>query len=86
MDINLENMDKSLFEFVPQEEKNKNIVVRPSETYWQDAWRRLRENKVATISLVVLILLAMISFVGPYLCKYDYRTNDMNALNLAPKF
>ncbi|QCX33090.1 ABC transporter permease [Caloramator sp. E03] len=84
MDINLENMDKSLFEFVPQEEKNKNIVVRPSETYWQDAWRRLRENKVATISLVVLILLAMISFVGPYLCKYDYRTNDMNALNLAP--
>lgn len=84
MDINLQNIDKSLFELIPQEDKDKNTVVRPSETYWQDAWRRLKENKVAIVSMVVLILLALISLIGPYLSKFDYRTNDMTVLNLSP--
>ena len=30
--------DASLFEFVGAEEKNKAEFIRPSQTYWQDAW------------------------------------------------
>lgn len=84
MDLNLKNMDKELFEYIPSDNKDLNTVVRPSETYWQDAWRRLKENRVATFSLFVLILLILISIIGPYLSKFDYRTNDINSLNLSP--
>ncbi|SKA89981.1 oligopeptide transport system permease protein [Caloramator quimbayensis] len=84
MDLNLKNIDKELFEYIPSDNKDLNTVVRPSETYWQDAWRRLKENKVATFSLFALILLILISIIGPYLSKFDYRTNDINSLNLSP--
>ncbi|MCX7885611.1 MAG: ABC transporter permease [Caloramator sp.] len=84
MDLNFKDIDKEFFEYIPKEDKDLNTVVRPSETYWQDAWRRLKKNRVATFSLFVLIILILISIIGPYLSKFDYRTNDINSLNLSP--
>lgn len=84
MYANFDRLDNNVFELIPQGKKDLNTVIRPSETYWQDAWRRLKENKVAIISLWVLILLFLISIFGPYFSKFDYRTNDINALNLSP--
>ena len=69
-------LDKNCFEPLKTEEE-KNEIVRPSETYWQDAWRRLKENKVAMVSLFVLIALVLLCIVGPMVSKYDYYTNDL---------
>lgn len=87
METNMQNsmnIDKSLFEPLNLDETEKNVVVRPSETYWQDAWRRLKENKVAIVSLVVLIFLALISIFGPMISKFNYYSNDMKVLNVSP--
>ena len=53
-----------------QEEANK--IDRPTISYWQDAWRRLRKNPVAMAALVVLALLVVLVIVGPYIRGYDY--------------
>lgn len=71
------NIDKSLFELVKKEEKNLNTIVRPSETYLQDAWRRLKENKVAVFSFYMLIALVVIAIVGPFLTKFTYYDTDI---------
>ena len=87
METNMQNsmnIDKSLFEPLNLDETEKNVVVRPSETYWQDAWRRLKENKVAIVSLVMLVFLAVISIFGPMLSKFNYYSNNMNVLNVNP--
>ena len=53
-----------------QEEANK--IGRPTISYWQDAWRRLKKNPVAMAALVVLALLVVLVIVGPYIRGYDY--------------
>lgn len=53
-----------------QEEANR--IDRPTISYWQDAWRRLKKNPVAMVSLVVLGLLVVLVIIGPYIRGYDY--------------
>ena len=53
---NYNELDKNLFTPLSDEEKKFTQVQRPSVGYWKDAWRRLKSNKVALISLIVVIL------------------------------
>ena len=40
---------KEKFKIIGCENANSEEIVRPNMTYWQDAWRRLKQNKVATL-------------------------------------
>ena len=50
-------------------------LVREPVTYWKDAWRRLKKNKVAMGSLFVLFLFLIMVIIGPYIRGYDYITS-----------
>ncbi|MEA4882319.1 MAG: ABC transporter permease [Clostridia bacterium] len=63
--------------------ENMEAIVRPSLTYYQDAWRRLRGNKVAMAGLVLVCLYVVLSLIGPVMAKWDYRTNSMD-MDLPP--
>ena len=45
METNTE-LSSELFERIPNDKKKLNEIIRPSETYFQDAWRRLKQNKL----------------------------------------
>ncbi len=83
MEENL-NLDKELFAPLTDEEKKVDVVVRPSISYWKDAWMRLKNNKVALISLCVALFIILSSIVVPMCSKYDYATNDLSMTNLKP--
>lgn len=55
---------KKDFTVVGRNLQGANEIVRPSLTYWQDAWRRLRMNRLAMIALIYVILLLVYAFVG----------------------
>lgn len=88
MEVSNTQIPKEMFELVSNEEKNLNEIVRPSETYWQDAWRRLKKNKLAMISMVYIILITLAAIFVPIIVKklygYDYKINDFNSCNLMP--
>ena len=63
-----------------QEEANK--IDRPTISYWQDAWRRLRKNPVAMGALFVLGLLIIMVIAGPYIRGYDYINMNVTEKNL----
>lgn len=69
---------------VPQEEKDAEKISRPSLTYWQDAWRRLKRNPTAMIGLVVIIMLFTIAIVGPWLTSITYSDQDLQNTNTGP--
>ncbi|MEJ8554675.1 ABC transporter permease [Tepidibacter sp. Z1-5] len=73
------NIDKNLWQPLSQEDRDSEKILRPSMTYWQDVWRRLKNNKVAMGSLVFLIFLVVIAIFGPMMAKYSY--SDQNLLN-----
>lgn len=56
-------------DFLPatNEEKESLVVMRESVSFWKDGFRRLRKNKVAMVSLVVIILIMILSFIVPFL-------------------
>lgn len=58
-------------------------ISRPSLTYWQDAWRRLRLNRVAMISLAVLAVIAGFAIIAPMVSDYTYhKTNFTGSYQL----
>ena len=59
-------------------------LVRPSTTYWQDAWRRLRKNPVAMGSLALIILIILLAVFGPLLSPYTYSEQDFARKNQGP--
>lgn len=75
---------KDDFEIVGKNLKDSQQIVRPSMTYWQDAWRRLKMNKLAMLSLVILCLVTIMVIVGPYMTKYSYFEQFIDKTNLKP--
>ncbi|MFT5875789.1 MAG: oligopeptide transport system permease protein [Clostridium sp.] len=77
-------IDSELFEKVPRDNKNLNEIVRPSETYFQDAWRRLKQNKLAMGGLAFVIFVTIAAIIGPMLSKYNYYSQDFKIANQSP--
>lgn len=58
---------------------------------WQDAWRRLRKNRAAMVSLAFLVVLAILSFFTPLLplqspSQQDIRNRQYKAPNFEPVY
>ena len=72
------------FELASEDEKATFIEKAPSVSYWQDAWRRLKANKVAMVSLVFIIAVIIFAFLGPLFREGDYTTQFRGMENLHP--
>ena len=73
-------------DFLPatEEEKQSQIIMRESVSFWKDGMRRLAKNKVAMVSLVVIIIVMIFSFIVPSFYPYSYKEQAKGANNLAP--
>ena len=80
------NIDRALFEPVERKSGTEDEIVRPSVTYWQDAWRRLRRNKPAMIGLTVIIIIILSAIFVPLFWPYDYSTQIRGHENLGPSW
>jgi oligopeptide transport system permease protein len=58
--------------------------VRPPTTYWQDAWRRLKGNRLAMAGLVVILLIALLAAFGPLFSPYSYSDQVLADANQPP--
>ena len=66
-------LPEDAFDAASSQEKADFIKDRKSVSYWADAWRRLRKNKVAMVALAIIIALVIFGFVGPSLVPYTYK-------------
>jgi oligopeptide transport system permease protein len=64
--------------FVPEagDRGSRERISRPSLTYSQDAWRRLKQNRVAMISLAVLAIITAMAIIAPMVSHYTYHKTD----------
>lgn len=72
------------FEMIGCCEEEANTINRPTISYWQDAWRRLKKNPVAMVSLGVLVVLIIMVIIGPYLSGQDYISMNIANKNKKP--
>ncbi len=72
--------------------KKKNAGVNEfnqemkSVSLWADAWKRLRKNKMAFISLWVVLAYILVALVAPVLPIYPYEEQVVAHANLPPSF
>ncbi len=61
--------------FIPatEEEKAYMVQMRPSSTFFRDGVKRLLKNRVATVSLVIILLITLSSLLIPVFWPYSYE-------------
>lgn len=57
----------------------------PSLTYWQDCWRRLRKNKTALLSMVVVAVVVLAAIFVPFFWPYSYEEQTLVYANIPPE-
>jgi oligopeptide transport system permease protein len=74
-----------LWEKVEIKASQTEKITRKSLTYWQDAWRRLKKNKLAMFGLAVVILIILFAMFGQHFTDWDYSSQTLKNANLPPK-
>jgi oligopeptide transport system permease protein len=81
--------------FLPASEQEKEYMVqmRPSSTFFKDGVKRLLKNRVATVSLIIILIITLSSIFIPMFWPYSYdsmlgvrpgKPVDPSFNNLAP--
>ncbi len=79
-------MNLSSADFMPANQQEQDDLIKFTEntSFWKDAWRRLKQNKIAMVALVVIILFILFAFIGPLLSPYTYDQQIRGDESLAP--
>ncbi|MEG1857121.1 MAG: ABC transporter permease [Pseudoflavonifractor sp.] len=80
----MRTLTPDLFVPVGKNLENNGRFTRPTTTYFKDAWRRLRKNKIAIASLLLLLLLLVMALVAPMLSGYHFSGQDTAMVNKGP--
>ena len=56
-------------------------ISRPSLTFWQEAWRRIRGNRAAYFSLILLILYGVLAIFAPMFSRYGFDQQDAYSMS-----
>ncbi|MDF1766401.1 MAG: ABC transporter permease [Gammaproteobacteria bacterium] len=59
-------------------------LSRPSLSYWQDAWLRLKANKRALVSLFLVVGLLLFTLVGPLVWRVNPAAQDLDQVSQPP--
>ncbi len=81
--------------FLPATDADKEYIsqLRPSSTFFRDGAKRLMKNKVATVSLVLIVVITLAAIILPMVWPYSYdrmlgvrpgKPVDASYNNLAP--
>ena len=86
-------LDPDAFRPATAEEKEYISRMRPSSTFFRDGWKRLMKNKVATVSMILIIVITLSCILIPLFWPYSYdsmlgvrpgKPVDSSFNNLAP--
>lgn len=86
--INQSQPSDADFQLIPESVKanlDDEKISAPSLTFTQDAWRRLKKNKSAMVSMVILILFFILAFGSSFFETHNPNTQNPAATNLPAK-
>ncbi|MGE7924531.1 oligopeptide ABC transporter permease [Viridibacillus arvi] len=83
--IKVKKYTPDLFEPAIQEEIKREQILRPEQSFWQDAWSRLKKNKAAFFGLLIIVFVILLAIFGPYMNSHGYDEQDLTRTNLPPK-
>jgi len=70
-------MTELSFKPLSKDDSSLSTIKRPSVSYWQDAWARLKRHKLAMVGLGIIILMLLFAILGPYFSSISYSDQDL---------
>ena len=67
---------------VPSADPGETLVK--GRSLWVDAWNVLRKNRAAMLSVCIILTMAVLVIIGPWLSPYDYAQTDWDNISIAP--
>lgn len=80
-----DNLD-SFFKPAIKQDESLHGLSRPSLSYWQDAWIRLKKDKKAISSLFLVSFILAFSLLGPLVWTVDPNEQNLNMISQGPSF
>ncbi|WP_242866021.1 ABC transporter permease [Desnuesiella massiliensis] len=77
-------LKEELFALDYENHSNADEIVRPSMSFWQDAWRRLKKNKMAMVSLVILCLIMLACLIIPIVTGNAFQAQNTTLAHQKP--
>lgn len=77
-------VSKDLFVPVKRDEINADVLTRPSLSYWKDAFRRFRKNKIAVAASILLIIIILFAIFAPIFSPYTFDENNWALSDVGP--
>jgi oligopeptide transport system permease protein len=85
MDKESNNLHENKFQRVHVKEELSEELARPQLSFWKDAWIRLLKNKGAITGLILIVVILLLAFIGPFLNSYGMNDENYDAAYLPPK-
>ena len=63
---------------------SQTLTLEEGNSLWKDSWLRLRRNHMAVASLIILVVITALCFVGPYFTGYTQTDQDITLGSSAP--
>jgi oligopeptide transport system permease protein len=82
---NLNKIPKDLFVPLVRKEDTSEKISAPSRTFMQDARRTLLGNKPAVFSLFLILLIIVMSIVGPWMNEFGSDDQDLKRAKMPPR-
>lgn len=83
-DMMMPDIPDEKFRIIGISENAGEVLARKRIGYWQDAWRRFRENKIALVAAIILIVMIFFIIFGPMISGYEFEEIDNTAINQGP--
>lgn len=72
------------FSYVGPDREQSEVIYKPTLTYWQDAWRRFKKNKLALSFLIILGVYVFMAIFGQAIARYPYYEQHSTERFLTP--
>ena len=59
-------------------------AAEEGHSLWKDAWYRLRKNRLAVAGGIVVLILSVLCFIGPFFLRYSYEDQNLSLRQTPP--
>ena len=77
--------DSAFVKYQPSQQEAEPELPR-ALSFLEDSWRKLRKNKAAVITMILLLIITCLAFLAPALSPFDPNEQHLSWKNLPPKW
>ena len=74
-----------LFQLAEERPNKQELIQGETQSFWRDAWIRLRKNKGALIGLFIILLIIFLAIFGPFMNSHGVDDQDLHRANIPPR-